>query len=154
MTWFSPAATREEVLAILPDAGGGLSALYGALWQLSEIPPPVLELCRLRVAQLHDSPLEWQRQEVALEPDKRERLPHWHRDAAFSPAERACLAFTEVYVMDPQAITDAQADAVKAAYGEPGLVALVEALGLFYGLTRLGQLWGLPGALCREGKAS
>ena len=43
-------------------------------------------------------------------------------------------------------MTDDMADAVKAQYGEPGLVALVQALGLFYGRTRISQLWGLDQA--------
>ena len=45
--------------------------------------------------------------------------------------------------MDPQAITDAQAEAVKSELGDAGLVALIEALGLFYGMTRVRQLWDL-----------
>lgn len=144
MNWFSPATTREEVLATLPDYQRGFDALYQSLWQLEEIPAPVLERCRLRVAQLHRCDSEWQRQEARLPAGQRQDLADWHRSDHFDAADRACLAFTEVYVMDPQALTDEHADAVKDAFGEPGLVALVEALGLFYGLTRLSQLWGLP----------
>lgn len=143
MTWTGP-VTRDQPFAALPECQRGFEALYGTLWRLEEIPAEVLELCRLRVAQLHRSEAEWARREVAVGEDRRAALKDWHSSAAFGEAERACLAFTEVYTMDPQAITNAQADAVKAAWGEAGLVALVEALGLFYGLTRLGLLWDLP----------
>lgn len=143
MTWFNDAATRREVFATLPQFQGQFDALYGALWSLPQLPADILELCRLRMAQLHNSDTEWHRQEHPVPAGKRERLSHWHSDAQFSAGERACLEFTEVYAMDPQAITDDQATAVKAHFGEAGLVALVEALGLFFGLTRLSLLWQL-----------
>lgn len=144
MTWFSPATTRDGILATLPHYQQGFDALYQALWQLQELPAQALELCRLRVAQLHRSDAEWARKEVPVDEARRAALTHWHQSPLFGEGEKACLALAEVYTMDPQAITDSQADAVKAAYGEAGLVALVEALGLFYGLTRLSLLWELP----------
>ncbi|MBA6414331.1 hypothetical protein H2508_14540 [Parahaliea sp. F7430] len=143
MAWLNNAATRDEVLANLPNYQAGFNALYATLWQLKEIPAQTLELCRLRIAQLHRCELEWQREELAIPPAQREALQNWPTSALFNEAQQACLAFTEIYTMDPQAISDEQADAVKKAYGEAGLVALIEALGLFYGLTRLTQLWGL-----------
>lgn len=143
MRWFTTANTRDAVLETLPDYKAQFDALYGALWSLPQIPAPVLELCRLRLAQLHDCAAEWQREEVALPRAQRDELTRWHKSPAFSEAERACLEFTEVYAMDPASISDAQADAVKAHFGDAGLVALIEALGLFFGLTRLSLLWQL-----------
>lgn len=143
MTWFNQATTRQEVFATLPQFQTRFDALYGALWSVPQLPASVLELCRLRMAQLHDCDTEWRRQEQPIPSGKRERLSHWHSDAQFNAEERACLELTEVYAMDPAAITDAQAAAVKAHFGEAGLVALVEALGLFFGLTRLSLLWQL-----------
>jgi hypothetical protein len=54
------------------------------------------------------------------------------------------LAFTEVYAMDTQALTDQHAQAVKRHFGDAGLVLLVEALGILDGMTRLSLLWQLP----------
>ena len=45
--------------------------------------------------------------------------------------------------MDARAITDAQADAIKQHYGEVGLVALLQALGVFDAVIRLGLIWDL-----------
>ena len=143
MTWITNATTREGILALLPRQQALFNKLYASLWQLPHLPGSVLELCRLRIAQMHQSATEWQRQECAIADDQRQQLSQWHCSESFSDAERACLDITEVYVMDPQAITDEQAAAVKRHFGDAGLVALVEALGLFYGLTRLGILWGL-----------
>jgi alkylhydroperoxidase family enzyme len=75
---------------------------------------------------------------------KREHLSNWDTDSRFSDAERACLAFTEVYAMDTQAITDELAAAVKLHVGDAGLVLLVEALGILDGRIRLSLLWQLP----------
>lgn len=153
MTWFSSATTRDQVLSIQPGYKAQFDALYRQLWSLPQIPAEVLELCRLRLAQLHQSETEWQRDEVALARDKRAALPSWHNSPQFSAAERACLGFAEVYAMDPQSITDAQADAVKEHFGDAGLVALIEALGIFFALTRLSLLWQLgPEQGAEEGR--
>lgn len=143
MAWRNKPRSRAELLAVTPEYGALFNNLYNQLWRLPQIPATTLELCRLRIAQLHRNDSEWQREEVTLDQAQRDQLANWHGVDCFSTAEQACLGFTEVYAMDPQAITDELAEAVKAHYGEPGLVALIEALGLFYGLTRLSLLWQL-----------
>lgn len=143
MTWFTDATSRQEILALQPDHQAHFNAMYNALWSLPHIPGDILELCRLRLAQMHDSDTEWQRSEFTINNAKRDQLSQWHRSPEFTDAERACLDLTEVYAMDPQAISDEQANAVKAHFGDVGLVSLVEALGLFFGLTRLSLIWNL-----------
>ena len=144
MSWLAGGNDRHSIIAELPILAAPFDALYQALWTQSHLDPEVLEVCRLRIAQLHRSDVEWQRREVALASDKIQSLTHWDTVNLFSSAEHACLAFTEVYVMDAQALTDAHADMVKSYYGEAGLVLLVEALGIFDGMTRLSLLWQLP----------
>ena len=144
MVWVSNAADRESVLSILPDIAADFNALYAALWTQPHLPADVLELCRLRLAQLHRCELEWQRSECAVNPEKRGHLSDWNTHHGFTSGERACLEFTEVYAMDPQSLTDAQSFAVKAHFDDAGLVLLVEALGILDGMTRLSLLWELP----------
>src|SRR5690606_36590661 len=117
------------------------TALYRSLWLQPYLPASVLELCSLRLAQLHRCEVELRRRECDIAPEQVEQLANWHADVNFSEAERACLAFTEVYAMDAQAITDELAAQVKAHFGDAGLVMLVEALGIFDGMTRLSLLW-------------
>lgn len=143
MTWFSKANTREQLIQQAPFLSEQFQAFYSSFWQLPYIPAQTLELCRLRLAQLHQSETEFNRVEIELASSLRDHLSQWSKSEKFSDAEKAALAFAEVYAMDPQAITDALADDVKAHYGDAGLVALIEALGLFYGLTRVSQLWDL-----------
>lgn len=146
MSWIAPARDRQVLMSQLPEIGDLFQALYASFWQLPQLPATTLELCRLRMAQLHRSALDWHIQEVQLPQAQREELTRWPASPHFSAAERACLALTEVHAMDAGAITDAQADAVKAHYGEVGLVALLQALGVFDGMIRLGLLWGLAGS--------
>jgi hypothetical protein len=145
MSWIAPASDREALMHQLPVIGDLFQALYASFWQLPQLPATTLELCRLRLAQLHNSDLDWQRQEIALPEAQRAELRRWPGSPHFSAADRACLALAEVHAMDARAITDEQADAVKEHYGEVGLVALLQALGVFDGMIRLGLLWGFAG---------
>lgn len=143
MSWLSGGADREQIIGMLPELAGPYRRLYEALFAQSHLPPEILELCRLRLAQLHRNDLEFERRDMALSEDRRSSLSGWESNKAFSAPERACLAFTEVYAMDAQALTDEQADAVKEHFGDAGLVTLIEALGILDGMTRLSLLWQL-----------
>lgn len=144
MTWLNSGTDHQSTIAVLPDLAAAYDALYQSLWTQPHLPAEILELCRLRLAQLHRCALELQRQECLVQDGKREHLSNWDTDSRFSDAERACLAFTEVYAMDTQAITDELAAAVKLHVGDAGLVLLVEALGVLDGRIRLSLLWQLP----------
>lgn len=144
MGWVSNAIDRDATIRVLPDIAEAFGGLYQSLWTQSHLPAGILELCRLRLAQLHQCAVEMQRHDSEVPVEKRENLARWNMDSRFSDAERGCLAFTEVYAMDAQALTDEQAAAVKTHFGDAGLVLLVEALGIFDGMTRLSLLWQLP----------
>ncbi len=144
MVWVSSGSDRQGTIRVLPDIAATFEALYLSLWTQPHLPPEVLELCRLRLAQLHHCEVEMQRHDYDVATEKRNNLSHWNTDSSFSDAERACLAFTEVYAMDTQALTDELAAAVKTHFGDAGLVLLVEALGILDGMTRLSLLWQLP----------
>lgn len=141
MSWIAGDLNREQIMDRLPAIGAHFQRLYASFYQLSQLPPETVELCRLRLAQLHRSDADFALQEHPLAAGKREQLQDWYSAAPFSAGERACLELTEVHAMDCSAITDAQADAVKQHYGESGLVALLQALGVFDGFIRLGLIW-------------
>jgi alkylhydroperoxidase family enzyme len=143
MNWLNSGTDHQSTIAVLPDLAVAYGALYQSLWTQPHLPAEILELCRSRLAQLHRCTLELQRQECPVQDGKREHLSNWDTDSRFSDAERACLAFTEVYAMDTQAITDELAAAVKLHVGDAGLVMLVEALGILDGRIRLSLLWQL-----------
>ena len=143
MGWVNSGDDRDSTIGELAELAAPFSALYAALWTQRHVPADILELCRLRLAQLHQCGVELQRHEIDIPAEKSEYLAHWDTESIFSPAECACLAFTEVYAMDTQALTDQHADAVKIHFGDAGLVLLVEALGILDGMTRLSLLWQL-----------
>jgi len=143
MGWLSSGTDRDAVLGELPGLAGPYRALNDALWSQPHLPAEILELCRLRLAQLHRCDVEFERSEIELPPARRAALARWATADQFSAAERACLAFTEVYAMDAQALTDEHAGEVKQHFGAAGLVLLVEALGILDGMARLSLLWQL-----------
>ncbi len=133
----------RDAVADLPEIGSRFADLYRSFWSLASVPASTLELCRLRQAQLLGSDAAWQHEEVELPPGQRDSLRQWPGSELFSAAEKACLEVAEVHAMDARAITDQQAEAVKTHYGEVGYVALVQALGVFDAMTRLGLIWNL-----------
>ncbi|HEY6131210.1 MAG TPA: hypothetical protein VIV27_04290, partial [Halioglobus sp.] len=60
MGWVSKGNDRESTLRVLPDIAWSFEALYQALWTQPHLPADVLELCRLRLAQLHQCDVELQ----------------------------------------------------------------------------------------------
>jgi alkylhydroperoxidase family enzyme len=128
MGWLQGAATFDDALALRPALRDDLRRFEALLWE-SGVDRDVLDLCRLRVAQLLrcDAILR----ETTRDLDALTRWP-----AHYDERTRACLAFAESFVMDPRAITDADAAAVTAQLGAAGLVAFTEALAVFDGLTR------------------
>ena len=131
-----------EPASTVPELAVARDALRASLWAQSHLPGEVLELCRIRLAQLHRSAADAERVEFELDGEKRAAVSSWNTAPVLDDAARACLAFTEVYAMDAAAITDAQAAAVKSHFGDAGLVALIEALGIFDGAIRVHLLWG------------
>lgn len=138
--------------------GGALTTAYDAVWEAfwnqPYIPTTALELCRLRLAQLHGAKAETALRLTAGITEERIRtvLAGRYEDSTdFSAFELAVLELAEVYAQDPSAITDAMADEIKRHVGEPGLVCLVEALGFIDGRIRLALMFSAIEAAGAQG---
>jgi alkylhydroperoxidase family enzyme len=147
MSWLPlPAASAdrdpfERVFALRPNLFQAWRDFAALFWTRRLVDPVVLELCRLRVAQLlgagyPQSVRTPQAQAAGLEEGRIAALSDWWNSGQFSGAERACLRFAEQFVLDAKGISDADAAAVVSALGGPGTVALVEALAIFDGFSR------------------
>ena len=143
----------DAQLAVAGPAAVSFAALWQALWRQERLPLELLELCRLHLARLHQDAVEIGAVNPNLPgaiaaPRRAAVLAGTaHADPAFSAAEKAVLEFAEVYALDAQSITDELADGVKAHFGEPGLVLLIEALGCIDGRIRTARcLRDLAGA--------
>ncbi len=147
------ATAFDRVLGLRPELLADYRCFLALFWRRRTIDPVVLELCRLRVAQLlrceSELRLRYEPASAAgLDEVKIAALERWPTDPAFTAAERACLAYAEQFVLDAHGVTDAQAAAVTGHLTVPGLVALTEALALFEGFARFRQVLGVvPEAL-------
>lgn len=155
MTWLGVTASGPtplaRVLGLRPELRDGVDALFAALWDAVDDPVTV-ELCRLRLAQLHQCDAELAlRTDVAVAAGLTEaavdELARWPSSAAFTPHQRACLAFAEQFAIDVHGLGDEQAATVAAGFGPAGFVAFVMALGLYDGLIGLRRTLAVDGAV-------
>jgi alkylhydroperoxidase family enzyme len=131
----------ERSFALRPELFAAWREFAGLFWEKRLVDPVLLELCRLRIAQLHGArhPLSIRTPEArvaGLDEAKLATLAEWWRQPGFSDLERACLRFAEQFVLDAQAMSDEEARPVVAALGEAGTVAFIEALAIFDGFAR------------------
>jgi alkylhydroperoxidase family enzyme len=143
-------AHRAEVLALRPELAVEVRRLHDAIWSAS-VSPVTLELCRLRMATLLRSEAALAERTPAaraagLDEARIATLASWPTAPGFSDEERACLAFAELWVIDPHAITDDDAAAVLDALGPAGMITFTTALGVWDGQHRFDNALGITRA--------
>lgn len=146
MTWLPRSAQGETAFARVFGLSPELYARYrefdDLFWTTRPVDPVLLELCRLRVAQILGCAAR-PRPRSGIGEARVAALESWRgRPDAFSAVERACLGFAEKFVLDPHGVGDDDAAAVKAHLADAGLVAFVEALASFDGFLRFGAILG------------
>jgi len=154
MSWLPELAPGDtgldRVFGLRPDLYDAFRAFYAVFWERGLLDPVVLELCRVRVAQLLGCATE---QEVRYAPARDAglteaqlaALPRWPDDPRFTDAQRAALAFAEQFVLDPHGVDHGLRDAVIDHFELAGLVALCEALALFDGFCRFRTVLAVDG---------
>jgi alkylhydroperoxidase family enzyme len=149
MSWLQKAADEptplEGVLRLRPELLALYRDFYGALWDHALAPANLLELCRLRTAQIHGCDAEWAvRHAQAGVTDRQLRgLEDWRTAACFSPAERAALACAEKMPWQHHGITDADVQALRVHLADGEVVALLLALTLFDAQCRVRLVLGV-----------
>jgi hypothetical protein len=149
----APGIRDPDPLRAALRSGGALAAAYEAfcesVWRQRHLPADVLELCRIRLVQLHGAgdALRVRHPAARSGPDIERRAASvlagtWLRDGVLTEADCAALGFAELYAQGAGTITDEAALEVKRHFGERGLVALIEALGVIDGRIRLGLMIG------------
>jgi len=141
------ADTAEIVTAVLrqhPEIARRLADLRAAAWRV--VDPALLELCRLRIAQL----LGDEREQAMRTPDALASgldeatiadLRRWPTSDHFGARERACLAFCEQFVIDVAGLTDEVAGAVSGQLGPAAFVDFVNAVLIVEQRQRLRLAW-------------
>lgn len=137
----------DRVFGLRPELYARYREFLALFWERRLLDPVILELCRLQVARLHGCRSELLlRHRPALEAGLTEAKVaalEGGDPGCLDAAERACLRLAEMFVRDPHAIRDDDAAAVTAHLGEPGLVALTEALAIFDGFCRFRLILGV-----------
>jgi len=152
MTWLpataAAATSFDRVFGLRPDLYADYRAFESLFWSSRPVAPVLLEICRLRIAQVLGCDPEQRRRCTAasiagLTEQKISALDDWPNSTVFSEVERTCLAFAEKFVLDPRGVTDEDAAAVGAHLSPPAMVAFTEALALFDGFTRFRLILGI-----------
>ena len=129
-------STVDDVLGLRAEAKQAFDVLWAGLYDPARLDPRLTELCRLRVAQLVRADAELAHRVPAavtagLDEADVAALSAWPTSDRFGPAERAALAYAELFVMDPGSITDELAAEVLQQLGPGGAAALSIALATF-----------------------
>ncbi len=120
-------STTAILSRVLADRPAMLAELEAANTEAFEaVDAELLELCRLRVAGLLGADFDPPASTLAAA--TLADLATWHDSAAYTAVQRACLAFTDQFVVDVASLDDATAAAVAGHLGDEGLVDFANAL--------------------------
>jgi hypothetical protein len=133
----STADVFETVLAGEPDVLAALTEVHEAAW--GAVDETLLALCEAQVATLLGYDLA--RLHSRLSAELVAALPRWPTSPLVSDVQRACLAFTEQFVIDVASMDNATVAAVLAALGPDGLVNFTNALLVVEQRQRLQLMW-------------
>lgn len=123
------------VLARLPRVDERFRALEAMIWD-GRCDPALLEVCRVRIADLHGcaSELAVQRADIG---SKRRAIADWPSAPEFSARDRVLLRFAEQFVLDPHGVTDADAAAVTEVLSPAEVAVFTTAIATFDAVCRL-----------------
>ncbi len=135
MTWLQSAATGSlrDVFALRPNLAEDYASFEAVFREHALLPAALLELVRLRIATLHRC-----RAELRRRPPGAGR-PSQADEKRYQP----CLDLAELFVMDPQAMTDEQFKVARDDLGDAGVVALMEVCALYDGYCRFQVILGV-----------
>ena len=126
----------DDVAGARADYAAALRDIEDALWTQDLVSPVLLEMCRLRIAQILGCTAALERRTseataAGLDETLVASLARWTADPGFDSRTRACLEYAEQLLIDAQGVGDEQARAVIAEIGEGGFLVLTYACGLF-----------------------
>lgn len=147
MSWVSEVdatTSWEGVLGNRPELLTRYRAFYERFWRDGLVPVRVLELCRLRIAAIHDCEAERVVHDAAAGVSEAERQAIENADfESFSDEERAALAVAEQMPYAHHQITDADVQRLEKSFGATGAVSLLTALAFFDATSRLKIVLGV-----------
>ncbi len=134
----------EGVLAHRPELQARYRAFMQSVCGDGNVPPRILELCRVRIAQIHGCAAELELSDAAapLTAAEKDQLAAGQLDD-FTDAEQAALAIAEMMPYAHHQLDDAAVARADERLGHAGCVALLTALAFFDVNCRLKLTLGL-----------
>jgi len=141
----------DRVFGLTPAAYEAFREVDGALWDPARVDPALVELCRLRIAQLMGCDAELdvrhdQARDAGLTEEKINQLRQWPTSPRYSDTDRAVLNFAEKFVIDASIVDDDDCAALRAHLSDPEITALTTAIALFDAMARFQVALGIGGA--------
>lgn len=143
MSWLAQAPNAaspiEGYFGLRPELLDRYRRFYGTLWDEELLDPGLLEMVRLRIAQIHGSRAEMavRHRSTGLSPEKIDALAQWRGSDLFDDRDRVLLAYAEQIPFAHQMISDEDAAAVRDVLGDAGYVAFSVAVAMFDALCRV-----------------
>jgi AhpD family alkylhydroperoxidase len=140
----------DRVFGLTPAAYAAFRDLDAALWDPDRVDPALVELCRLRIAQLVgcDAELDIRHDEAraaGLTEAKIAELRSWPTSEQYTDTDRAVLEFAEKFVIDASSVDDADCAALRAHLADPEIAALTTAVAVFDAMARFQVALGIGG---------
>lgn len=133
MTWLTSAhdSSSEAIFALRPNLAADYAAFESVFREQELLPAELLAALRLRIAEMHRCDAELARSVEGIQ-----------RDAIDGSRWQHCVELAELFVIDPQTITDTQVALVREQLGDAGVVALFEVCALYDGYCRFQIMLG------------
>jgi alkylhydroperoxidase family enzyme len=130
----------SQGLALLPEVRDRWREFEATVWS-GPLDPELLEVCRIRIATLlRDTEgaarLTSSAVDAGLTAEVIEALSNWPVSPTFGPRERAALAITELFVIDPHAVTDETCATLLEHFTSAEATALTMAVAFFDATSR------------------
>jgi len=140
----------DRVFGLTPTAYEAFRDVDGALWDPARVDPALVELCRLRIAQLVGCDAELdvrhdQARDAGLTDEKIAELRRWPTSPRYSHTDRAVLEFAEKFVIDASSVDDGDCQALREHLSDPEIAALTTAVALFDAMARFQVALGIGG---------
>ena len=154
-SWLSSPAASAGVpgfappLTLVPELAQGYRTFLASLKEVDGVPARLLELCRVRIAQIHGCQAQLEPALAPLKPADQDALARIDL-TPFDAAEQAALVIAEKMPLAHHDVSDAEVEALKAALGERPAMAVIVAVSFFDVQCRLSQTLQQPDAAAKE----
>jgi hypothetical protein len=110
-------ASFDEFVGASPEYAAALRDVENAVWNQTLVSPSILELCRLRIAQILGCTVALEHRTPQALADRfdealADSLTSWPTSGCFDRRMRACLAYAEQLLVDAQEVSDELCSAV------------------------------------------